>query len=608
MLKTVVCVCVVTTLLLANLMRVGDWRSSSPRPLVVMQVRRISAGNHDNGPTNYINSSNSSSSITNTNLQQALPSSGRAVEEKFKVVTDIDLGPPASFNQSEFDILLTQEIEVTRGQIWVKHQAPLLSRIEFYNGVLAVYRQRTRTVLANSSIDTSKWLAENAVVSRVYWNQSAFLSEITAEAATTTTLYLQYLGQLPLAVEERGELWDSRSSHMIANILLQQYYDWNGSTPLCDWLIQDRWQWDFLRASVCVAASRDRKRGVSHNLNLQHSSSMASAQPTSVGAYLYQEQMIGGPGSAYLSYVHIVQWGTVTSEGHVFVGDPSTGSSYKLVTPVCFPNRRPEVKVKADISNYYDEVFSICQSLGQFYYHNMVEQLPRLAPFITFLRRFPTIRIHIAATSFHTDILFRDLDLDPSRLVTGGVRARIVYVPRSTPCGRMRLNEGQLLSHHYRQYIAQRLIPANSMYPQEWNSVVLIQRSGRRRFRYDAEIRQKVSTLAQSNGFTFELFADNPTPSAEDTMLMFYRARVVVGPHGAGLSNTMFSRPGTFVIEGICEYPHTNVCYLQQTYELGLVYHGVPSRGGCDNYVDANPSEIVAVLGRFLYHIRNNQP
>jgi len=65
-------------------------------------------------------------------------------------------------------------------------------------------------------------------------------------------------------------------------------------------------------------------------------------------------------------------------------------------------------------------------------------------------------------------------------------------------------------------------------------------------------------------------------------MTLFHSAVVVVAPHGAGLSNVLFSRPGTFVVEGVCNVPHVNLCFQRLTHVLGHHWHGVTSRGGCE--------------------------
>ena len=83
-------------------------------------------------------------------------------------------------------------------------------------------------------------------------------------------------------------------------------------------------------------------------------------------------------------------------------------------------------------------------------------------------------------------------------------------------------------------------------------------------------------------------------------MLLFNSAVIVVGPHGAGLSNILFSEPGTFVIEGVCNLPHVNLCFQRLAHVLGHRYHGVTSRGGCEGVVDVLATDIEAAVRDYV--------
>ncbi len=59
--------------------------------------------------------------------------------------------------------------------------------------------------------------------------------------------------------------------------------------------------------------------------------------------------------------------------------------------------------------------------------------------------------------------------------------------------------------------------------------------------------------------------------SVEDQRLLFAEARVVIGTHGAGLTNLIFCKPGTKVLEIFQAREDDTYCYLSQV--LGLDYH-----------------------------------
>ena len=53
-------------------------------------------------------------------------------------------------------------------------------------------------------------------------------------------------------------------------------------------------------------------------------------------------------------------------------------------------------------------------------------------------------------------------------------------------------------------------------------------------------------------------------------MTLFYRADVVIGVHGAGLANLLFSRQGTTVIEFNCKDNTAYMCYRVMCMQLGM--------------------------------------
>jgi capsular polysaccharide biosynthesis protein len=91
---------------------------------------------------------------------------------------------------------------------------------------------------------------------------------------------------------------------------------------------------------------------------------------------------------------------------------------------------------------------------------------------------------------------------------------------------------------------------------------------------------------------TYTLFADNPVPPLNVTMRWFHTAAMIVAPHGAGLSNMFFSRPGTYVVEGVCNIPHVNMCFQRLAQALGHRWHGVTSHSGCESVVSISAKEI----------------
>ena len=132
--------------------------------------------------------------------------------------------------------------------------------------------------------------------------------------------------------------------------------------------------------------------------------------------------------------------------------------------------------------------------------------------------------------------------------------------------------------------------------------MVLIKRQkGRRRrwFDHHQEIKKQLLTMTtgnNSNIFTLEEFTD-PVPPLEKVGRMFSRAAVIVAPHGAGLSNMLFSDPGTVVVEGMCRVAFTALSFRNLAYLLGHRYYGVFTRKSC---VDLTPSDLLRPVAFYL--------
>ena len=290
----------------------------------------------------------------------------------------------------------------------------------------------------------------------------------------------------------------------------------------------------------------------------------------------------------YVTYTHVVSSGLVSNIGEVFSGDMMLISNGCIMKVNGLPPNLDEYPL-------FDEVFVISQYWGASVFHRMVEVAPRLAIHLEFLKRNKHIRIAgPEGKGKRLGEILSILGLDENRLHTGWCRAKVVYVPRGTGCGMASVPEIQLLSLQYRTYIAQ------NFSHQQRNRIVLIRRSRSRRFTEQEAIEQVVQSAARDFNLTYSLFIDNPVPSLNDTMRLFRSAVMIVGPHGAGLSNMVFSEPGTVVIEGVCNRPHVNLCFQREAYVLGHHWHGIPSLGGCERVVDVAAKEIETTVRQYL--------
>ena len=408
--------------------------------------------------------------------------------------------------------------------------------------------------------------------------------------------YLQQLAQynsvttvvLPWLTSSPGTAWSSL--HDSSNLLIQAYHEWTGDNTLCSWIETPRkikMRYDIIYNRMC-------------NRNVNDTVRQSSLPPVVLNAKaVWRDQYWPNNGDSYpahfytdtppyVFHMHIHRDAIITELGDVI------SDRVKLVLYACSHDSTPSIPSNLDNIPLHKEVFVVTQYWGTAVYHRMAEIVPRMALFVDFLKANPEIRILGPEVGGRLAELVEIIGLNKSRLVTGAARAEIVYQPRSTVCGFANVPESQMLSRFYRDYI-RRTFPA-----QPRDRLILIRRSGSRRFTEQTAIEEAVKRAAGEYNLRYTLFADNPTPSLNDTMMMFHSAVVVVGPCGAGLTNILFSPPGTYIVEGVCNLPHVNLCLQRLALVHGHHWHGVTSRRGCEGVIDVPASAVDGYLRQYL--------
>ena len=365
------------------------------------------------------------------------------------------------------------------------------------------------------------------------------------------------------------QAWSSLQDH--SNLLIQSYYKLTADDTLCSWIETPgkmQYNYDVMYNRKCNRDVNDTVRPVSLGLLFLNEKPIRRNlywpnNGTSYPAYVYTAT------PTYVFYMHIHRDAIVTELGDVIT------DGLKLVLYGCSPkgpNINPFIQLFDNLERIplYSELFVINQYWGTQTYHRMTEIMPRLALHLQFLKVNPEIRISAPEVGGRLAELLEIIGLDSSRLVAGVARAKIVYQPGVTACIHANIPESQMLSQLYRDYI-KRTFP-----PQPRNRLILIRRSGLRRFSEQKAIEGVVKRAARDYNLTYTMFIDDPTPSLNDTMIMFHSAIMIVAPHGAGLSNMLFSQSGTYILEGVCNVPHVNMCFQWLAYVSDIV--GTESR------------------------------
>jgi len=280
-----------------------------------------------------------------------------------------------------------------------------------------------------------------------------------------------------------------------SNMLIQTYYDWTADDRLCS-LIETR-------ANLSKFRNLANWQFGMSNRNINN-----TARPSSL--------QMSHSDAKYVYYMHIHRDAVVTKGGNVIT------DNLQLVLYGCLPNIKPSLLSHVENTRIFDEVFVLSQGIwGRGIFHRMVEIVPKVALLVDFLNASPQIPIAAPQGGGRLAQLLTIIGLKKPRLVTGVIRAKTVYQPRATRCGVANIQESQMLSQLYRDYI-ERTFPV-----QPRNRLILIRRSRHRRFSEHRSIAEALQLVAKDYRLTFALFADNPTPSLNDTMTMFHSAVVV---------------------------------------------------------------------------------
>ena len=294
----------------------------------------------------------------------------------------------------------------------------------------------------------------------------------------------------------------------------------------------------------------------------------------------------------YIFFIHAFYDGIVNPYGYIF-----TGSS-TLMDVVC---KRRRVSLRdppegVDEAPLVPELFVITQYFGQAHYHKNAETIPRIAPYLQFLKANDQIQIHVMETGVNSSTArtLAMMGIHHSRLVKGLVRAKLVYLPQASNCGFPPAHLLQLTSHVYREYLDK------TYGPTEHNSIVMIHRNFNRLLTDYQEKEDGIRNLATLYNLTFEVFSDDPLPSFEEQARIFHRAKVIVGSHGAGLVNMIYSKPGTVVLEGSGSPPRMVMCFPRLARVLGHRHHSIPSAAPWAGSVNISTESFVSTAAQII--------
>ena len=468
------------------------------------------------------------------------------------------------------------------GHLIVDPSGYLLDRLVIFNHVLSTARRKILT-----SRGTTGWTDSiNTTLDVLLEGTDEYLN-LTSKRSHIKGIVLKW--------HEKETKGNDIEGPGLSNVLLTDYYQWITHKSVCAWIGRPKALGRhfyinykdncFSKPSMGIAPQMIRP--IDFNL-----------QPVRLRKCI-RDKATSYPPSKYKYYPEHVLHLHILQDAVVEVFNGQVVSQLTRVVPhtcTCFGTTEPQAEYNT--TPIYNEVFVVTQYWGESFYHRMVELFPRLSPFLQFLKENVNIKIHIngGAEDDVTKMIFTSLGLNPSRAVQGTLRSKVAYLPRGTPCGIPNIPETQILANVYHNYIKKEVSPTLR------NKLILIKRSANasRAFQAQAEIEDMVKTIAGKYNLQYYLWDDDPLPPISEAMRVFYQAAMIVAPHGAGEANMVFSQPGTYVIEVICNRPYMNLCYQRLAHILGLRYFAVQATGGCDEVILVNPATIQYVMEWYL--------
>jgi len=312
--------------------------------------------------------------------------------------------------------------------------------------------------MSRGTTSKTKWTFEpeaqrSANVSRKVLDGSNddFLLQLLSNYTEVTTLVLPWVAfsdQLMVTTEVDEE-----------NLLIKDYYIWSATEPLCSKIGSKKpinnLKYDNIYRTDCntdISSSVVEQSRSLPRVFLNAISANRVRLYVTPGGRRTSEQDFYEKSPPITFFCHVIHDAVVTNLGDVFT------YNLKIVPFGCSAQLNAALPGDSLQKPLHDELFVISQYWGTGVFHRMIEIMPRVVIYLDFLKSHPEIRILAPeGNGGRLAELLRILGLNPNRLVTGWVRAKIAYLPRPSMCGTASVPEIQILSHLYRLYTVRHL-------------------------------------------------------------------------------------------------------------------------------------------------------
>lgn len=215
----------------------------------------------------------------------------------------------------------------------------------------------------------------------------------------------------------------------------------------------------------------------------------------------------------------------------------------------------PKMLRKNNMLKVYDKVVTISHNWCNAVFHSIVECLVKLGYYINELLLDSSIKIH-TIKSAATKYLYL-LGFNKSRIIYGNIYTKRLLVLEKGSCGSSPpIIHLISIRNHLREKIVSKRI----------YDIIFIKRYGIRGIINDEEIYD----LLKMYYVGMKIVVFYPNTSFYNTVNYFKYAKIIIAPHGAGLSNIIISSNCVVI-----EFLSNNLCYSSLAKNLGLDYYGL---------------------------------
>lgn len=281
-----------------------------------------------------------------------------------------------------------------------------------------------------------------------------------------------------------------------------------------------------------------------------------------------------GPFGLYTS-CEAVKWGVPITASSVHMAEECRKADGESSCPI----RKYD---KVFIGSQYDDT-----QIGQF----ILEDLPKIVFHLDYIKANPDVKIHYGFSKLDElpkfvlpQLYFKWLGLE-DRLVNGTVYATEIVYPREGACQDIAFNAWEMLNQrevflkligiNTSKETTRHLVDANKKSDGVRRSIIVLRRSASPYTKNQGDYKKRrwpKGTIESSDGgkgtliialekyfpnHQIDIFSDlNSTLmlSPPTQIGMFHNADIVIGMHGAGLTNSMYMSPGGIVVEVVREF------------------------------------------------------